>query len=253
MPEPVLVLRFASSRSQFRLNAPPVVPTPTPRSISTRAWLILVLTGLAAMLFYVDRQTLSVLKSVMKGQFVWSDADYGGLVAVYMVPYTLCYLLTGRLIDRWGTRVMMPVFLAGMSFATVASGFAETLWGFGSTRFVLGVAEAGIIPAVMVAIVRWFPPEKRGTATTLNKPLTVAGHILVVPVAAWLTAAHGWRSAFIVPGLLGLACAAAWWFVDRNPPVWTETPARRDLPSYREVLAKKEIRGVLLGHAFKIT
>lgn len=216
--------------------------------IPARAWLILLLSGLAAMLFYVDRQTLSVLKTTMKAQFVWTDADYGQLVALYMVPYTLCYLITGRLIDRWGTKIMMPVFIGGMSLATVGTGLADNFWGFGASRFILGMAEAGIIPAVIVAIVKWFPADMRGTATTLNKPLTVAGHVIVVPLATWLTVTHGWRSAFIIPGLFGLACAAAWWLIDRGPVATRVEPTVPDrLPTYREVLAKKEIRALLLA------
>lgn len=199
------------------------------------------------MLFYVDRQTLSVLKTTLQATWGLSDIDYSWLVAAFMAPYTLCYLVSGRLVDRWGTRIMMPVFLLGMSAATVASGLAGGFWSFGASRVALGLAEAGIIPAVMVAIVAWFPPDMRGVATTINKPLTVAGRILVVPFAAGVAAWQGWRWAFIIPGLLGAACAVAWWFTDRPAPVKTPRTAAPPLPRYRDVLARKEIRGVLLA------
>ena len=114
---------------------PPSRPT-----IPTRAWLLLVLAGIAGMLFYIDRQTLSVLKSTLKDDLGWSDADYSWLVTAFMVPYTFCYLVTGQLIDRWGTRVMMPVFLGIMSVATMLTGLAGNLWTMGACRFVLGAA-----------------------------------------------------------------------------------------------------------------
>ena len=215
--------------------------------VSPRSWVIILLSGLAGMLFYIDRQALSVLKTTLKDDWALTDVNYGWLVAAYMIPYTIFYLISGRLIDRWGTRLMMPIFLAGMAVATVGSGLAVGLWSFGATRVLLGVAEAGIIPAVMVAIVAWFPVNQRGTATTLNKPLTVAGPILVVPFAAWMSAHYGWRWAFIVPGVLSGAVAVAWWFTDRGAPAEAAFGAPRELPSFRTVLARKDIRGVLLA------
>lgn len=218
---------------------------PSPRPIaSPRAWTIVLLAGLGGMLFYVDRQSLSVLKTTLHLEWEWTDADYGRLVAAFMVPYTLCYLVVGRWIDRWGTQVVMPVCLALMSVATLGSGLARNGWELGLSRALLGVAAAGIMPSVLVAIVRWFPPGLRGTATTLNKPLLVAGQILVVPFAAWVALELGWRWAFLLPGGLGLVCALAWWCTDRGAP---HAPAAGPLPDYRAVLARPEIRGILLA------
>jgi ACS family hexuronate transporter-like MFS transporter len=204
----------------------------------------LLLAGCAGLLFYVDRQTLSVLKTTLQNEWEWTDTDYGQLVAAFMVPYTLFYLIVGRWIDRWGTRVMMPVFLVFMSIATLGSGLANGATEMGFWRALLGAAEAGIVPSVMVAIIQWFPPDRRGTATTINKPLTVAGQILVVPFVAWVTVALGWRWAFILPGTFGLLCAFAWWLADRGAP--HPVPAG-PLPDYRSVILRPEIRGVLLA------
>ncbi len=68
-------------------------------SVPTRAWLLLLLAGVAGMLFYVDRQSLSVLKTTLKAEQHWTDMQYSWLVTAFMVPYTLCYLVTGQLID----------------------------------------------------------------------------------------------------------------------------------------------------------
>jgi ACS family hexuronate transporter-like MFS transporter len=206
--------------------------------------LIVFLAGLAGMLFYIDRQTLSVLKPTLGSEWNWSDADYGLLVTAFMVPYVLCYLVTGRWIDRWGTRRTMPVFLGAMSVATLGSGLAGGSLELGIWRAILGIAEAGIMPAVMVAIIQWFPADLRGTATTIHKPLIVAGQVFVAPIAAISALEFGWRWAFLLPGAFGLLCAAGWWFADRDAP--HAIPAG-PLPDYREVLARRDIRGVLLA------
>jgi ACS family hexuronate transporter-like MFS transporter len=164
-----------------------------------------------------------------------------------MVPYTLCYLVTGRLIDRWGTRLMMPLFLGAMSVATVLTGLAGNLWTMGACRFVLGAAEAGIVPAVLVTIVTWFPPDRRGTANTINKPLTVSGQVLVAPLAVLITAGLGWRWAFFLPGLLGLAVAYAWWRLDRDPPLYIPPGPAASPARFRDILAQPVVRAVFLA------
>lgn len=178
------------------------------------------------MLFYIDRQALSVLKTTLKTEMGWSDTQYGWLVVSFMVPYTLGYFITGRLIDRWGTRVVMPLTLGVMSVATLLSGFVQNLWQMAVCRVVLGLAESAIVPTVLVAIVTWFPYDRRGTANTLNKPLTVSGNILVTPLAVWLTLHMDWRWAFFVPGLFGILIAKLWWAMDRNPPDYLEATGR---------------------------
>ena len=195
------------------------------------------------MLFYVDRQTLTVLKTTLKTELNWTDTQYSWLVTAFMVPYTLCYLVTGQMIDRWGTRLMMPL-------ATLLTGLADNLWSIGACRFILGAAEAGIVPAVLVTIITWFPSDRRGMANTLNKPLTVAGQVLVTPIAAWIALELGWRWAFLLPGLLGIITAKLWWMLDRQPPHYgnESTPAApTTAPAFREVIRNKSIRGLLIA------
>src|ERR1700684_2378018 len=95
--------------------------------VPPRAWLILLLSGLAGMLFYVDRQTLSVLKTTLKSNLGWSDLDYGWLVTAFMSSYTIGYLFSGRWVDRWGTRRMMPLFICLMSISTICCGLVPHL------------------------------------------------------------------------------------------------------------------------------
>lgn len=59
------------------------------------------------MLFHVDRQTLSVLKSTLKAEEGWTDLQYSWLVTAFMVPYTLCYLVTGQLIEALGYSTLL--------------------------------------------------------------------------------------------------------------------------------------------------
>jgi ACS family hexuronate transporter-like MFS transporter len=193
----------------------------TPSSLPStpqRAWLLLALSGAAGALFFVDRHTLSVLKTTLGTERGWTDADYAWLVTMFMGCYTLCYLFTGRFIDRWGTRVMMPFFLCVMSLATIGCGLATDLRSMGLLRGLLGFGQAGIMPAILVTVFRWFPRERRGTATSIKEPIYIAGQVLAIPFAVWATSTWSWRAAFLIPGAAGLILAAVWWRVDSVAP-----------------------------------
>lgn len=220
--------------------------------MKARPWLILLLCGLAGMLFYIDRQTLSVLKTSLKGSLGWSDVDYGWLVDAFMGCYTIGYLFTGRWVDRWGTRRMMPLFFGLMSLSTVGCAYVRHLGAMAACRGLLGLAEAGIVPAVLVAIFQWFPETQRGLAATIREPLNVAGQIIVIPMAVAFTERWGWQYAFLVPGLSGLILAGAWWCLDRprrsDGPVasFPAAPFGRPHPtSYLAALRRREIWGII--------
>jgi len=190
--------------------APSTITTPK------RAWLLLLLSGSAGALFFIDRHTLSVLKTTLGEERGWTNADYAWLVTMFMACYTSCYLFTGRLIDRWGTRIMMPCFLTIMSVATIGCGFAPDLRSMGVLRALLGLGQAGIMPAILVTVFCWFPRERRGVATSVKEPIYIGGQVLAVPLVVWATRAWTWHAAFIIPGGLGLLLAVIWWFTDRK-------------------------------------
>ncbi len=209
-----------------------------------RAWAVLVLCGLAGALFYMDRQVLAVLKTTLRTERGWTDTDYGWLVTVFMACYTVCYLFTGRWIDRWGTRRVMPVFVGLMSVATILSGVARNLGEMATFRALLGLAEAGVMPAIMVAVFSWFPPNRRGTASTVKEPLYVLGQVIATPAAVFLTQLWSWHAAFLAPGVFGLCVASAWWWMDKKPASAVAEPV---LPPvrYRDALRRRELWGVV--------
>ncbi|MEI6105971.1 MAG: MFS transporter [Opitutae bacterium] len=225
---------------------PAMTGDPEVSRISKRGWAVVVLCGFAGMLFYMDRQTLSVLKTTLKTDQGWTDTDYGWLVTTFMIFYTACYFFTGRLIDRWGTRLMMPLFIGAMSAATVFSGLARNLSEMGACRALLGVAEAGVMPAIMVAIFQWVPAHRRGLASTIKEPLYVVGQVMATPLAVWFTTRWNWHAAFFGPGLGGIFIALAWWWTDKRPPASRTSPAAAAPSfSYRDVLRRREIWGVI--------
>lgn len=197
-----------------------------------RWWIAVLLFG-AAVLNYVDRQTLSALAPTIQKDLNFDDHDYANIVNLFLVAYTIAYLVSGKLADMWGTRAGAVVFVAWWSVANALTAAATGLRSLGVYRFMLGLGEAGVWPVASKAVSEWFPARERGVAIgfyTMGATIgaTVAPYI-VIPLAAYpfatampwvaelLGQGAGWRMAFILTGSLGLLWLVPWFWLYRQP------------------------------------
>lgn len=176
---------------------------------------MMVVGACAGMVFYLDRQALAVLKSTISNALNLSNADYALLISAYMVPYTLCYLVSGRLIDRWGTQVGATFFLALMGISTLGCALARSTTELGLARALLGAAESGISPATILMMTAWFPAARRAFALTACQSLQAIAPIAAPPLMAWLVLRGDWRWGFGLPAILSFGVAVLWWLSDR--------------------------------------
>ena len=196
-------------------QAPTVTAGPAPaKKMPRKAWLIIGLAMALLVLNYFDRQTLAILKPVMKTQLAFDDEAYSLLTFAFMLPYIVMYVVSGRLIDRVGTRVCMTVFAIGWSVANIASGLSPSFGHLAASRVLMGAAEPGAFPVVQRAILNWAPVERRALAISIATPAGNIGAILAPPLIALLATGLNWRAAFVIPGAIGIVVAVMWWFTD---------------------------------------
>ena len=207
-----------------------------------RSWLLLALLFGIGLLNYLDRQTLSILKAKLKDELSLTDTDYSWLVTAFMGPYIVFYVLGGRLVDRFGTRISLSLFAAVWSLANILSGLAHGFGQLAAARALLGAAEPGAFPAIQRVMMTWFPKERRAFAWSLLSPCTTVGAIMAPPLVAMLTTGWNWHMAFILPGIAGLILAGAWWMLDRNPPQFaSEVDSSTAPPPLRSILADRRV------------
>lgn len=177
-----------------------------------------------------------------------NNQDYGLLVAAFMLTYTLGYFFSGRIVDRWGTKSTLWLFMIGMSLATAATGFVTNFRGLLVARVVLGACAAGVMPAVLVAVTRWFPVERRATAFTLQSAMHNCGAILAPPLVAGISLQAGWPVAFILPGIFGLGIALGLRMADSNTS-FANTTALADPPvrHWAGLLSSRPLRRLILA------
>lgn len=196
-------------------------------------WWIVVLVFLAAVLNYVDRQTLSALAPTIQADLGLDDRDYANILNIFLIAYTLAYLVSGKLVDRLGTRKSTLLFVLWWSMSNVVTAWAQGMRSMSAIRFSLGLGEAGIWPAASKIVSEWFPSRERALAIgfyTMGATIgaTVAPYI-VIPLATydfannmpWVNSLFGhgtgWRMAFLITGLMGFVWVIPWLLLYRKP------------------------------------
>jgi len=196
-------------------------------------WWIVVLVFLAAVLNYVDRQTLSTLAPTIQADLKMDDLEYANVVNLFLVAYTVAYLISGKLVDCLGTRTGTAIFVIWWSLANIATAWAQGVRSMGSCRFMLGLGEAGIWPAASKAVSEWFPARERALAIglyTMGATIgaTIAPYIVIrlasfdyATKLPWIESVFhhgtGWRMSFIITGLVGFLWLIPWFAFYRKP------------------------------------
>src|ERR1041384_3273247 len=167
-------------------------------------WTICALLFFATTINYVDRQVIGILSKDLQAAFKWSEIDYGNIVAAFNAAYALGLLVSGRLIDRFGTKIGYSLAIIVWSLAGIAASLARSPFGFGAARAALGVGEAANFPAAIKTVAEWFPKKERAFATGIFNAGTNVGAIVAPLAVPWIYIHWGWQWAFILTGCLGV-------------------------------------------------
>jgi len=180
-------------------------------------WLMISLIFLATVINYIDRQTVSVLKTAISTDLNLSNADYAAIQNSFLALYAVSQIVSGRLYDRIGTRLGFIVSIVVWSGAAMAHAFARTAGQFRVFRGVLGFGEAGNWPGAAKLVGEWFPVKERALGMGIFNTGAALGGAVSPPIIAWLAVTYGWRSTFVVTGVLGFAWLLLWVLLYRVP------------------------------------
>src|SRR3954447_27043745 len=173
-------------------------------------WYIAGLLFLASVINYIDRQTLSIVSPVLTKELHISPVEYSNILQAFLIAYTVMYLGSGFLVDRWGTRVSLAIFMVWWSISNMLHAFANTATQLGAYRFLLGVGEPGNFMAAIRAISEWYPPKEKAFANGLVNAGAAGGAIIAAPLVAWLTYQYGLRSACVIAGCMDFVWLLPW-------------------------------------------
>jgi MFS transporter, ACS family, aldohexuronate transporter len=184
---------------------------------SSYRWVILALLFFATTINYMDRIVLGIMLPLIRGEMHLTDQEYGNITGAFQIAYTVGFLLAGKFIDRFGTRIGYGTAILWWSVAAGLHALAGSVTGLGFWRAMLGLGEAGNFPAAIKAVAEWFPRKDRAFATGIFNAGSNVASMVGPPALVALSAIYGWRACFLATAFLGIAWLVAWLLIYRAP------------------------------------
>jgi MFS family permease len=184
---------------------------------NNRRFAIYIMLFLFLCIYSLDRVTMGVAGSSVAKELQIGPVALGYLFSSYLWLYAVLLLPVGAMTDRVGTQRMSALAAGFWSLSQALGGAATSLAFLLCTRLGLGVFESAANPCAHRALREWTPRRERGLATAIWYSGTTAGPALGAPMVGWLITEYGWRSSFVVTGIIGFIWVAAWVPFYRSP------------------------------------
>ncbi|MCU1258305.1 MAG: major facilitator superfamily 1 [Bryobacterales bacterium] len=179
-------------------------------------WIAVGIFVLSSTLNFLDRNILAAVAPLVQKEFGIDDVGYGFLISAFSLSYALASPANGYLLDRFGLNRVIRWLVAFWSGISIATAFTWNYAGLLLCRIGLGAGESGGIPAVAKTGGMYLPGNERALGSALGQiGIAVAGMLAPV-LAGWFAVPYGWRSLFLVTGVLGLLWLPLWHFTSRR-------------------------------------
>ena len=188
---------------------------------------------------YLDRTNIAYAKLGMKGDLSLTDSVFGTASGIFFIGYFALQVPGALLVERWSARLLLGITLIGWGALTALTGFVHTPHQLYGARFLLGAAEAGFFPGVIVYLSHWFIEQDRAKAVARFMSAIPIGFIVGGPLAGMILGVHwaglaGWRWLFLFEGIPAVILGTATLFIlpDRpNEARWLRPDEREWLTS----------------------
>ncbi|KWF75875.1 glucarate transporter [Burkholderia diffusa] len=184
---------------------------------SRKRLIILALLFVTVVINYLDRSNLSIAAPALFKELNIDPVRAGLVFSAFGWTYALMQIPGGWLVDKVSPRVLYAGALALWSAATVLLGFAGSFVGLIVLRLAVGALEAPAYPINNRVVTTWFPTRERASAIGGYTSGQFVGLAFLTPVLAWLQVHLGWHMVFVATGVAGIAWAAVWYAVYREP------------------------------------
>jgi sugar phosphate permease len=179
------------------------------------ALMLLVVGGAIA---YIDRATLAIANPLIRQDLGLSIADMGLLLSAFLWAYAFAQLPAGGFVDWLKPRRALALGLGCWSIAQMLGGLVGSFWQFVLVRLLLGLGESPQYLTGARVTRDWFNIKDRGLATGVFNCAAPLGTAVAAPLLTVLMLSLGWRWMFVIMGVAGLAVAAIWLGIYRDPP-----------------------------------
>lgn len=221
-----------------------------PVKLHRARWWVLSLLFFATTINYLDRIVFSVLVPVIRQDLHLSTQEYGYINGAFQIAYTIGFLMMGKTIDRFGTRIGYAAAMAWWSLAAGFHAFAGSAMTLSFWRAMLGLGEAGNFPAAIQSVAEWFPKKDRAFATGIFNAGSNVASMLGPPLFVFVAARYGWRWCFVITASLGFVWLMLWWLTCPAVPKRTDEAAAEPKIGWAAAFRYRETLGLALAKFF---
>jgi ACS family tartrate transporter-like MFS transporter len=155
---------------------------------------------------YLDRTSVAYAALGMSRDLGFSDHVLGMGMGIFFITYVALQIPGALLVERWSARRMISTTMIAWGSLTALTALVHTPAQLYLARFLLGAAEAGYFPGVIVYLSHWFIQEDRAKATSNFMAAIPMSFVIGSPIAGWILghswfAVQGWRWLFILEGM----------------------------------------------------
>ena len=175
-------------------------------------------------LAFLDRANIGFAKESFQASAAISDAAYALGAGLFFITYSLFEVPSNLILHRIGARRWLSRIMVTWGLISAAMSLTEGELSFYVLRLLLGAAEAGFFPGVILYLTYWFPQQQRGRVLGLFYFGAPIAFIVGGPLSGLLLEFHGpgglegWQWMFVVEGLLASVVGVwAWWYLQDRP------------------------------------
>ena len=200
-----------------------------------------------AMIIYIisfmDRTNFGYALAGLGTDLGLDKSTQGFITGIFFVGYVFLQIPGGILATRWSAKRFIGIMILVWGVFAILEGLVQNVTQLIVVRFLLGVAEGGVWPAMLVLLSRWFPAGERARAYGFWMVNLAISSIITQPLSGAIVQNSGWRGLFVIEGLLPFVIAAPLWWLfvaDRPSEAKWLAPAER---AYIESSIAEDARG----------
>jgi MFS family permease len=162
-------------------------------------------------LSYMDRVNIAFALPGGMSEDLAINASMAGLASgIFFIGYLFLQVPAGRIASKGRAKRFIAYSLAAWAVISILTGFIQSVNHLLILRFLLGVAEGGMLPVILTMVSQWFPEHERGRAIAMVIMFVPIAGMISGPLAGLIISLSSWRELFIIEGILTFAFIFIW-------------------------------------------
>ncbi len=205
----------------------------------------------AYVLSYLDRVNIGYAKLQFNADLGFSDTVYGLGAGIFFIGYMIFEVPSNMLLERVGARATISRIMILWGIASASMMFIQSANSFYVMRFILGAAEAGLVPGVVLYLTYWFPQHWRARMFALFLAAIPVSGIIGAPLSGYLMTTlenthgmRGWQWMFLIEGVPSVLFGIATYYLLPNRPATARWLTQTEKDTIANALASEGKRSV---------